>query len=209
MQSNGWPTSKRRGTPTRRSPSSPAAVTPTAWSWAGDFTAAVAVAERAQQHLDAAVGEGMYGGLWLSALGLAALADAAALSRRRRDSAAVTQALDQGEVLLGRVERLVEGGRGRPGALGPEGQAWRARAVAEHARLQGLPAVDEWQAALTAFGYGHAQGHVYEQARCHWRLCEAFAAVGDRDRARAHAERAGRAHATWVHCPSKRPSQPR
>ena len=125
-------------------------------AWAGDFTAAVAVAERAQQHLDAAVGEGMYGGLWLSALGLAALADAAALSRRRRDNAAVTQALDRGEVLLGRVERLVEGGRGRPGALGPEGQAWRARAVAEHARLQGLPAVEEWQAALTAFGYGHA-----------------------------------------------------
>ena len=78
-------------------------------AWAGDFTAAVAVAERAQQHLDAAVGEGMYGGLWLSALGLAALADAAVLSRRRRDNAAVTQVLDRGEVLLGRVERLVAG----------------------------------------------------------------------------------------------------
>ena len=157
-------------------------------AWAGDFTAAVAVAERAQQHLDAAFGEGMYGGLWLSALGLAALADAAALSRRRRDSAAVTHALRQAEVLLGRVERLVEGGRGRPGELGPEGQAWRARAIAEHARVQGRPAVEEWQAALAAFGYGHAQGHVYEQARCHWRLAEALAAVGDRDRARAHAE---------------------
>ena len=155
-------------------------------AWAGDFTAAVATAERAQQHLDATVGEGMYGGLWLSALGLAALADAAALSRQRRDDAAVAHTLRQGENLLRRVERIVEGGRGRPGDLGPEGLAWRARAVAEHARLQGRPAVHEWEAALEAFGYGH----VYERARCRWRLTEALVSAGDRDAARAHAREA-------------------
>ena len=38
-------------------------------TWAGEPAAAVEVAERAQTHLDTLVGEGMYGGLWLSALG--------------------------------------------------------------------------------------------------------------------------------------------
>ena len=158
-------------------------------TWADDPTAAVVTAERAQQHLDAALGEGMYGGLWLSALGLAALADAAALSRQRRNDDAVADALRQGETLARRVEQIAEGGRGRPGELGPEGLAWRARAVAENARLQGRPAVQEWQAAVDAFGYGHA----YEQARCHWRLAEALVAAGDRDAARVHAREAAAA----------------
>jgi DNA-binding CsgD family transcriptional regulator/tetratricopeptide (TPR) repeat protein len=151
--------------------------------WAGDFAAAVAIAERAQTHLDAVAGEGMYGGLWLSALALAALADAASECRRRRDETGTAAALRQGEVLLQRVERIVAGGRGRPGALGPEGRAWHARAMAEHARLRGEPAVEEWQRALDAYGYGH----VYEQARCRWRLADALIAAGDRDAARSHA----------------------
>ena len=154
--------------------------------WEGDFAGAVAIAEQAQTHLDNAVGEGMYGGLWLSALALAALADQASYSRQRRDEDGVAAALSQGEALLRRVERIVEGGRGRPGDLGPEGRAWQLRAVAEHARLQGDPAVDSWQRALDAFGYGH----VYEQARCHWRLAEALVSAGDRAAARTHAQAA-------------------
>ena len=46
--------------------------------------------------------------------------------------------------------------------------------------------------ALAAFGYGH----VYEQARCHWRLAEALVAAGDRATrrdARAGRDRGGRA----------------
>jgi DNA-binding CsgD family transcriptional regulator/tetratricopeptide (TPR) repeat protein len=155
-------------------------------AWEGDFTGAVAIAERAQTHFDAVAGEGMYGGLWLSALALGALADQAAYSRQRRDEAGVTDALGQGEVLLQRVERIVKGGHGRPGDLGPEGRAWHARALAEHARLSGEPAVDQWQQALDAFGYGH----VYEQARCHWRLTDALVAAGDRAAARTHAQTA-------------------
>ena len=64
--------------------------------------------------------------------------------------------------------------------------------MAEHARLRGDPAVEQWQQALDAFGYGH----VYEQARCHWRLADALVAAGDRaaagptpDAAAAAAER--------------------
>jgi DNA-binding CsgD family transcriptional regulator len=86
-------------------------------------------------------------------------------------------------VLRERVERILESGRGRPGDLGPEGRAWHARALAEHARLQGEPAVEEWQRALDAFGYGHA----YERARCRWRLAEAMVTAGDREAARGMA----------------------
>ena len=43
--------------------------------------------------------------------------------------------------------------------------------------------------ALDAFGYGH----VYEQARCHWRLAEALVAAGDRAAAATHAQAASAA----------------
>jgi DNA-binding CsgD family transcriptional regulator/tetratricopeptide (TPR) repeat protein len=159
--------------------------------WRGDTRGAVAVAELAQAHLDAVAGEGMYGGLWLSALALAALADEATVCRRQRNDAGAAAARQQGEVLAARVERIVEGGHGRPGGLGPEGRAWHARALAEHARLQGDPAVGLWQAALEAFDYGYA----HEQARCHWRLAEALVSTGDRDAARQHALQAASAAA--------------
>jgi DNA-binding CsgD family transcriptional regulator len=95
----------------------------------------------------------------------------------------------RGEEYRARVDRLVARGRGRPGELGPEGRAWHARAVAEHARLAGAPAVEEWREALEAFGYGHLP----EQARCHWRLATALVGTGDREGARAHARVAAEA----------------
>ncbi len=152
-------------------------------TWRGDFAGAVAAAERAQLHLDRVAGEGMYAGLWLSALGLAALADQAERARHQRDDDAVNAAVAQGDLLLARVERIVASGRGRAGDLGPEGRAWHRRAIAEHARLTDVPTVEAWQQALDAFGYGH----VYEQARCHWRLAEALIASGDRPGAREKA----------------------
>ena len=158
-------------------------------TWEGDLTGAVDVADRAQAHLDAVVGEGVYGGLWLSALALAALADQASACRGRRDDAGAAEAARRGDVLRERVERLVAGGRGRPGDLGPEGHAWHVRAIAEHARLGGGPAVEEWQRALDAFGFGH----LHEQARCHWRLSAALVRAGDRDGARTHARAAAAA----------------
>lgn len=160
-------------------------------AWEGDLAGSVAIADRAQTHLDDAVGEGMYGGLWLSALALGALADAAERCRQRRDDAGVATAVHEGAVLRQRVERVFSGGRGRPGDLGPEGRAWHSRALAEYARLTGGPAVEEWRQALDAFGYGH----VYEQARCHWRLAEALVAAGDRNAARTHAQAAAGAAA--------------
>jgi DNA-binding CsgD family transcriptional regulator/tetratricopeptide (TPR) repeat protein len=166
-------------------------------TWLGETRAAVEMIERAQAHLDAMAGEGMYGGLWLSAIALAALADEAAACRQRRDGDGEAAAREQGEVFAGRVERIAAGGHGRPGDLGPEGRAWHARARAEHARLRGESAVEQWQAALDAFGYGHR----YEQARCHWRLAEALVSTGDRDAARRHAQEAGSAAAEMQAAP--------
>ena len=114
--------------------------------WAGDPGGAVDVAERAQSHLDAAIGEGAYGGLWLSALALAGLADQAAAGRSRRDDAAVAEAVRRGEVLRGRVERLVTGGHGRPGDLGTRGarvarpRPGRARAPGRRPGRRGVAA---------------------------------------------------------------------
>lgn len=148
-------------------------------TWAGEPAAAAAVAGRALAHLDATVGERMYGGLWLAALALAALADQAAACRMQRDEAGAAAAVAAGAPWTERAEVLVASGRGRPGDLGPEGRAWHARAVADAARLRGEPAVGPWRVALEAFGYGHEP----EQARCRWRLAEALLADGDRDAA--------------------------
>lgn len=155
-------------------------------TWAGEPVAAVAVAQRALEHLDAVVGERMYGGLWLAALALAALADHAAACRLQRDEAGAAAAETAGASWTARAEQLVVGGRGRPGDLGPEGRAWHARSVAEAARLRGVPAVEEWQVALDAFAYGHEP----ELARCRWRLAESRLAEGDRDTARSLLEAA-------------------
>jgi DNA-binding CsgD family transcriptional regulator len=54
-----------------------------------------------------------------------------------------------------------------------------AKAEAEWTRLQGGSDPARWQAAVEAFSYGH----VYEVARCQWRLAEALLGVGDREAA--------------------------
>jgi DNA-binding NarL/FixJ family response regulator len=51
-----------------------------------------------------------------------------------------------------------------------------AKAEAEWTRLQGNSDPKAWQAAIDAFSFGH----VYEVARCRWRLAEALLGAGDR-----------------------------
>jgi hypothetical protein len=58
-------------------------------------------------------------------------------------------------------------------------RAWLAKAEAEATRLEGRSDPQAWQAAVQAFSFGH----VYEVARCQWRLAEALLAVGERERA--------------------------
>ncbi len=123
------------------------------------------------------------GGIWLSALGLAALADRAAQTRLTGGDPAAD--VRMGETLIDRAVRTAERGRPRGGRLGPEGRAWLARAHADFARLRGEDDPDLWQACVDEFDYGYR----YEVARSRYRQAAAFMA---RDR-RAEAERAAAA----------------
>ncbi|HET9292425.1 MAG TPA: response regulator transcription factor, partial [Actinomycetes bacterium] len=64
--------------------------------------------------------------------------------------------------------------------------AWLARAEAEYTRVEGRPDPARWAAAADAFGYGY----LYEEARCRWRLAEAWLLEGDRDQAATQARAA-------------------
>lgn len=113
----------------------------------------------------------------LSALALGAVVDAAILAKQRGDLPALQR-------WTAEVARLTDVMTAQPvptrwPSEGPEIRAWRARGLAEIARLAG-PAVQLWQRAVSAFDYSE----VYEQARCRWRLAEALLATGDDEAAR-------------------------
>jgi DNA-binding CsgD family transcriptional regulator len=72
--------------------------------------------------------------------------------------------------------------------MGPEGQAWLARAEAEWSRLEGPDDPDRWRTALRLFGYGYP----YEEARCRWRLAEALLGADRREEAAAEVSAAYR-----------------
>ncbi|WP_287915165.1 AAA family ATPase [Cellulomonas sp.] len=150
---------------------------------AGEHDEAVALVQRVLDQLSAAWSPQFFGGIWLSAIGLAALADAATQDRRHgRDPA---ERVAAGEPLLARAEGTIARPLPPGRSVGPEGRAWAARARAEHARLAG-PAVstpDVWRTAVDAFGYGHR----YEQARSRFRLAEALLEAGDRTAAAGEA----------------------
>jgi len=149
----------------------------------GDADEAVALALRIIDFLGRAWTDYFLGGIYLSALGLAALADAAAAERLQGHDVQDRVAL--GDTLLERARSTAQRGRPRGGRLGPEGRAWLARAHAEHGRLLGGAhhEVGPWQEALDEFGFGHR----YEQARTRYRLAEALLEVGEREAAREHA----------------------
>lgn len=145
-----------------------------ALTWAGDLEAAADLAGRVIDHLGRAWDDWFLGGIWLAALGLAALADG--IRRDRHHGGDVDDRVRRGTELLARAVETAARGRPRGGRLGPEGQAWLARAHAEHARLVGQDEVTAWQRATEAFGYGYR----YEEARCRLRWAEALLETGDR-----------------------------
>ncbi|KSW29401.1 helix-turn-helix transcriptional regulator [Cellulomonas sp. B6] len=148
-----------------------------ALTWRGEPERAVAHADRVDAHVRAVWSPEYLGGIWLGALTLAAVADAAAARRSAgQDDAALVADAD---ARLARVERTAAAGRPRGGALGPEGRAWLARARAEHARAAGRGDAQVWRSALVELAYGHR----YETARVRWRLAEALVAAGDREAA--------------------------
>ncbi|MFD5830622.1 helix-turn-helix transcriptional regulator [Lentzea sp. NPDC060358] len=125
------------------------------------------------------------GGPWsladirIGAVGVAGYADIAAKARRKRDAAAEKKAVEAGRKLAEHVRLTAKNGVPRSTSLGPEGQAWLARAVAEESRLTGAGDPELWRAAVDGFAYGL----VYEQALCRWRLAEALLGADRRDEA--------------------------
>jgi DNA-binding CsgD family transcriptional regulator len=133
------------------------------------------------------------GGIWLSAVGLAAAAELAERARLVSDPAAETAAREAGSRLLERAEQTAVRGRPRTGRMGPEGVAWLARAHAEWSRVTGGSDPELWRRAVDAFTEATRGVDGYERARCRWRLAEALLGTGDRAGA---AEQAALAAAT-------------
>jgi DNA-binding CsgD family transcriptional regulator len=147
--------------------------------WRGDLDGAVEAADRAVEYVTRRWDKWYLGGIWLSALGLAALADRVEGERMRGEDAAAAATVRRGEELIERARTTAQRGRPRHGKIGPEGLAWLARAEAEWSRLSGPSDPDKWRVALDIFGYGYP----YEQARCRWRLAEALLGADRRDEA--------------------------
>ncbi|RZS62521.1 regulatory LuxR family protein [Xylanimonas ulmi] len=161
-----------------------------ALTWAGRHAEAVALAVELADHLGRVWTEFFLGRIWISALALAALADAAEReapgASRQEVAAARAELLAVGDTLAQVAHTTAVRGRPRGGQLGPEGRAWLLRVDAEHARLRATasdapadPAL--WETALGAFGYGYR----YECARTRWRWAQALHAAGDGDAAAA------------------------
>ncbi|CAM5666749.1 helix-turn-helix transcriptional regulator [Streptomyces hirsutus] len=118
----------------------------------------------------------------LTALALAAVADAAVALRLSGDDAGARRWAEAATELVGPARASAAHGEdGTP--QGPEGQAWLARAEAEWTRAVSGPDVAAWAKAVAGFAYGDA----YERARCRLRHAEALLAAGLREEAAAEA----------------------
>lgn len=113
-----------------------------------------------------------------------------------RPAAERGELLRRGDVLLEAARDAMSRAEGRGRRIGPEGQAWRARAEAEHLRLRWLAGVEvpaeseliaPWREAVRWFG---EFGHVFEVARSRARLAAVLRSVGEAAEAREHADAA-------------------
>ena len=116
---------------------------------------------------------------WICVIGLAVEAEAAERARATGNAMALTDAITHGHALLKRAHAAVEQAKRTAYADDVFVPACLAKAEAEWTRLQGHSDPKAWQAAVVAFSYGH----VYEVARCRWRLAEALLSMGDREAA--------------------------
>ena len=159
---------------------------------AGDLDAALAVHDEGVAVLSTMWNEHFQARIRFVAVLLGQLASAAA-----RLSAAERAALvERVPELLAAVEGAKQRVKKRKRPFGPEGNAWLARAHAEHLRLRWLadvdpPAeddlVDAWQSAVDAFDL---MGSAFETARSQARLAAVLRAAGRADEARPLADAA-------------------
>ena len=147
--------------------------------WQGRPEQGISVVREALAQANPGPAQWLLSGLRLGTLGTAAAADIVARANQRRDGATASAALADGLEFVEHVRDTARFGKPRSGTLGPEGQAWLARAEAEASRLRGASDPELWRAAVAGFGYGA----VYEQAICRWRLGQALLAAGRREEA--------------------------
>lgn len=160
---------------------------------AGSIEGAMTVTRAALETLDRCWSDRYQAFIRLAALLLGALAGAAPAA----DATLLAAMIDTADQLAARVRARVADD---PDTVGPESDAWAARADAEwlrlrHAAAPGPPGpsacaalVEAWQAAVDAF---ERYGHRYEHARSQARLAAALVRAGDPDRA---ADQARKAH---------------
>jgi DNA-binding NarL/FixJ family response regulator/tetratricopeptide (TPR) repeat protein len=161
-------------------------------SWQGDLEGARSAIQRGLAAADAVeTFDQALESVWVCMNGLSVEADRAERARAARDDATLADATAAGRALLERVRSDAEQEHGTHLAHDVHVRGRHAKAEAEWTRLQGHSDPARWQAAVDAFSYGN----VYAMARCQWRLAEALAGAGDRERA-ATAARAAHATAT-------------
>ncbi|MET0190345.1 MAG: AAA family ATPase [Pseudonocardia sediminis] len=131
--------------------------------WRGEPDVAARRVEEALRGLRREVPHHM-GELVLSALGVAARADAIASA-----TADEVAAGHEAEALVRSARDVARLGLTRGTEVGPEGRAWLRRAEAELTRVRRTPDPDAWTAVVEAFGYGDG----YRQAHARFRRAEA------------------------------------
>jgi DNA-binding CsgD family transcriptional regulator len=150
-------------------------------TWQGDLDRASSAAQRGLAIIDASQFEPFQAvhHARVCAIGLAAQADRAEGARAAGDAESLSDAIAVGRALLERVRSAVEQAHRAGLAHHVYLAGWVTKAEAEWTRLQGRSDPKAWQAAVDAFSFGH----LYEVARCQWRLAEALLSTGDREQA--------------------------
>jgi DNA-binding NarL/FixJ family response regulator len=160
--------------------------------WQGDLERARSAIRRGLAAADAVeIFDQALEGAWVAMNGLSVEADRAEQARAAGDAATLADATAAGRALLERVRADAERAPRAGLAHDVHVRGRHAKAEAEWTRLLGRSDPARWQAAVDAFAYGN----VYAVARCQWRLAEALAGGGDRERA-TQAARAAHATAT-------------
>jgi DNA-binding CsgD family transcriptional regulator/tetratricopeptide (TPR) repeat protein len=154
-------------------------------TWQGDLERASSAVQRGLALLDTGQfrASPTVENAWICAIGLAVQAELAERARTAGDAGSLRDAIAVGRMLLERAHTAVEQTRVSHDV---HLRGWHAKAEAEWTRVQGRSDPKAWLVAVEAFSYGH----VYEVARCRWRLAEALLGTGEREQATEAAQAA-------------------
>jgi len=115
----------------------------------------------------------------VAAIGLSAHANRAARARAANDTQTEKAEVKAAKTLIAVARQGAAYPREPKFVLGIDGRGWLARAEAEWGRARGKNSPAAWQSVVDTFG----PAFVYETARARWRLAEALAEKGQRERA--------------------------